>query len=141
MNDHDPSTEADPLDSAESHALVRRILVFASICWAVFAVFLVFFAGWKPLIGLTCSAAVAMISFLWLGEIVNTVLQPAPRIRPWRLGVRTFARFALLGAALSVAIFVARFHPVSVLLGFSVIVGAIMIEAVVSLVRFGKSAD
>jgi ABC-type multidrug transport system permease subunit len=48
------------------------------------------------------------------------------------------ARFAFLGLALSVAIFVARFQPLSVLLGFSVIVGAIMIEALCSVVKSMK---
>jgi hypothetical protein len=44
-----------------------------------------------------------------------------------------------MGAALGVAIYIARFSPVSVILGFSVIVGAVMVEAVYSLVRPGAA--
>jgi hypothetical protein len=44
-------------------------------------------------------------------------------------------RYALLGAALSIAIFVARFNALSVLLGFSILVVGIMSEAVYSTVR------
>jgi hypothetical protein len=46
--------------------------------------------------------------------------------------LRTLARYVLLGAALSVAIFVARFNALSVLLGFSIVVVGIMGEAVYS---------
>jgi len=73
-----------------------------------------------------------MISFLWLEEIVNAVLQPSPRLRTWKVLLRTLARYVLLGAALSVAIFVARFNALSVLLGFSIVVVGIMGEAVYS---------
>ena len=82
-----------------------------------------------------------IISFLWLEDIVNRVLQPAPQANPWRLGVHVFARFTLLGVALSSAIFIARFSPISVTLGFSVIVGAIMIEAVYSVCRPEQSME
>ena len=44
----------------------------------------------------------------------------------------SLARFALLGVALSVAIFVARFNAVSVLLGFSIVVVGILGEGLYS---------
>ena len=68
-------------------------------------------------------------------QIVEAVLQPSPRLKAWRLSLRTLARFALLGVALSVAIFVARFNAVSVLLGFSIVVVGIMGEALYSVIR------
>ncbi|MGZ4810172.1 MAG: hypothetical protein ACXV7D_12675 [Thermoanaerobaculia bacterium] len=49
--------------------------------------------------------------------------------------MRTLARFGLLGAALLVTIFVARFHALSVLLGFSIVVVGIIGEALYSTVR------
>ena len=76
-----------------------------------------------------------MINFLWLEEIVEGLLQPTPRRHPWRLTVRTLSRFALLGVALLVTIFVARMNAVSVLLGFSIVVVGIMGEAVYSTIR------
>lgn len=76
-----------------------------------------------------------MINFLWLEEIVETILQPAPRLHAWRLSLRTLARFVLLGAALTITIFVARFNAFSVLLGFSIIVVGIMGEALYTVYR------
>jgi hypothetical protein len=111
---------------------IRRNAVGA---WAVFAVILAFYGGFWAVLGLTCSAAVAMISFLWLEEIVEALLQPAAHLRARRLTLRTLARFALLGVALTVTIIIARFNAVSVLLGFSIIVAGICGEALYSLYR------
>ena len=49
--------------------------------------------------------------------------------------MRALARYALLAAALSVTIVIARFNVVSVLLGFSIIVVGILGEAAFTLVR------
>lgn len=76
-----------------------------------------------------------MISFLWLEEIVDAVLQPTPQLEPWRLVLRTLMRFGLLGLALSVTIFVARFNGFSVLLGFSIVVVGIIGEALYENIR------
>ncbi|HEY0141420.1 MAG TPA: ATP synthase subunit I [Thermoanaerobaculia bacterium] len=102
---------------------------------ALFAVFSWISGGFPAVLGLTCSAAVTMISFLWLEEIVDVLLQPAAHLHARRLTLRTLARFALLGVALSVTIIVARFNAVSVLLGFSIIVVGICGEALYSLYR------
>jgi hypothetical protein len=108
---------------------------FAFAGYGVMAVPTLFLAGWRPFVGLTCSAAVVMINFLWLEGIVGKTLQPAPQVKAWRLAVRTLARFALFGAALTIAIFVVRFNTLSVLLGFSIIVIGIMGEAAYTLQR------
>ena len=84
---------------------------------------------------MTCSAVVTMINFLWLERIADAILQPSPRLRPWKLSVRALARYVVLGAALSVTIVIARFNVVSVLLGFSIIVVGIMGEAAYTLLR------
>jgi ATP synthase I chain len=115
--------------------VLRRIRRIAGVVWALFAVPVLVSSGWRGLIGLTCSGLVTMINFLWLEEIVDALLQPTPRRHPWRLTVRTLSRFALLGVALLVTIFVARMNAVSVLLGFSIVVAGIMGEAVYSTVR------
>jgi len=120
-------------DKATSALVLRRIRRTSAVAYVVFAVVMTVWGGWRGLIGLTCSAVVTMINFLWLEEIVEAVLQPSPRLKAWRLSLRTLARFALLGVALSVAIFVARFNAVSVLLGFSVVVVGIMGEALYSI--------
>jgi hypothetical protein len=119
--------------------VLRRIKRTAVGAWVVFGVFTAIWAGFRALIGLTCSAAVTMIAFLWLEEIVEILLQPASHQHARRMMVRTLARFALLGVALVVTIIVARFNAVSVLLGFSIIVVGIFGEALYAVVRgFGE---
>jgi hypothetical protein len=118
-----------------TEAVLRRIRVISVASYFVFAVALFITIGWRAVVGLTCSAVVTMINFLWLEHIANAVLQPSPRPRTWRLSVRAVARYVLLAAALSVTIVIARFNVVSVLLGFSIIVVGIMGEAAYTLVR------
>lgn len=115
--------------------VIRRIKRTAFVAAAVFAVFSAIYGGFRGFLGLTCSAAVTMISFLWLEEIVDVLLQPAAHLHARRLTLRTLARFALLGVALTVTIIIARFNAVSVLLGFSIIVVGICGEALYSLYR------
>jgi hypothetical protein len=126
--------EAESSDPGMPEAL-RRIRRNAVVAWAGFAIFIVIYAGLRAFLGLTCSAAVAMISFLWLEEIVSAILQPSAQLHPGRLTRRTLARFLLLGVALLVTIFVARFNALSVLLGFSIVVVGIIGEALTSTVR------
>ena len=123
--------------SDTTEAVLRRIRIISVGSYVVFAVALFLTMGWRAVVGLTCSAVVTMINFLWLEHIANAVLQPSPRPRTWRLSVRALARYLLLAAALSVTIVIARFNVVSVLLGFSIIVVGIMGEAAYTLVRGG----
>jgi hypothetical protein len=128
--------ETPPWYERESPSdVIRRIKRTAFAAAAVFAVFSAVYGGFRAFLGLTCSAAVTMISFLWLEEIVDVLLQPAAHLHARRLTLRTLARFALLGVALTVTIIIARFNAVSVLLGFSIIVVGICGEALYSLYR------
>lgn len=129
------TTPAEVVDDDPLSEVVGRIWRTSVVAYVLFVVVVIPLYGWRGLLGLTCSAAVVMINFLWLEEIVTTVLQPTPRLHPWRLTLRAFARFALLGVALLVTILVARFNAVSVLLGFSIVVVGIFGEAVYSLGR------
>jgi hypothetical protein len=116
-------------------AVIRRIQRTAIVAYVVFAIGAAIWSGFRGFIGLTCSAAVTMIAFLWLEEIAEMLLQPAAHLHARRLMLRTVARFALLGVALLVIIFVARFNALSVLLGFSIVVVGIMGEAAYTLYR------
>lgn len=124
-----------PPHDESAPVVLRRIRLIALAAWIAFAVPVLMTGGWRGLLGLTCSGLVTMINFLWLEEIVDALLQPTPARHRWRLTVRTLSRFALLGAALLVTIFVARINAVSVLLGFSIVVVGIMGEAVYSTFR------
>jgi hypothetical protein len=129
-------TDEQPRWERETNAeVLRRIRLTALGATAVFAVFSAIYGGFHAFLGLTCSAAVTMIAFLWLEEIVELLLQPGAPLHARRLIVRTLARFALLGVALTVTIIIARFNAVSVLLGFSVIVVGICGEALYALYR------
>jgi len=125
--------------SSETEAMLRRVRRISAASYFVFAVPILITTGWRGLLGLTCSAVVTMINFLWLEQIADAILQPTPRLRPWKLSVRALARYAILGAALAVTIVIARFNVVSVLLGFSIIVVGIMGEAAYALFRGSPS--
>jgi hypothetical protein len=116
----------------DTAAVLHRVKIVSVAAYFVFAVPVLISSGWRGFVGLTCSAVVTMINFLWLEAIVNAVLQPSPRLRPWKLSLRTLGRYLLLGAALATTIVVARFDAISVLLGFSIVVVGIMGEAVYS---------
>ena len=115
--------------------VIRRIRLISIAAYVVFAIWIAVAIGWRGLVGLTCSAAVVMINFLWLEEIVENLLQPTPHLHAWRLTLRALARFALLGVALLITIFVARFNALSVLLGFSIVVVGIIGEALYAVYR------
>jgi len=126
---------SSPVENERPETVVRRIRKFAFYAYVLMVIPTAVFTGWEGALGLTCSAAVVMINFLWLEQILGKTLQSAPQAKAWRVAVRTMARFALFGVALSVAIFVVRFNSLSILLGFSVIVIGIMGEAVYSVFR------
>lgn len=119
----------DETELREVDASLRRIKLGAFGGYVVCALWYAIRLEWRGLLGLTCSGLVVMIQFLWLEDIVAKTVQPGPLVKPWRLLAGTLVRFTLFGLALSVVIFVARFEVLSVLLGFSIIVIGIMVEA------------
>lgn len=127
-----PAPESTDENAAQVLRRIRRISVGA---YVAFAIFTAIFRGFRPLLALTCSAAVTMISFLWLEEIVEAVLRPSPALHARRLTVRTLGRFLLLGVAIPVTLLVARFDALSVLLGFSIVVVGIAGEALYTSLR------
>lgn len=127
--------EQPEIEDEDPKRVARRIRRIGYVAYGVFAVFVLITSGFRAFLGLTCSAAVTMIAFLWLEEIAELLLQPAAHLHARRLLWRTLARFALLGVALLVLIFVARFDALSVLLGFSIVVVGIMGEAAYAAIR------
>lgn len=122
-------------DDPGAAAALLRIRWISVSAYLGFAIFLSISRGFRAFVGLTCSAAVTMISFLWLEEIVTGILQPSAQLHPRRLVLRTMSRFVLLGMAAWVTVLVARFDAVGVLLGFSVVVVGILGEALYSIYR------
>ena len=127
--------EQPPIEDEDPKRVARRIRRIGVGAYVVFAMFSLISSGFAAFLGLTCSAAVTMIAFLWLEEIAELLLQPAAHLHARRLMWRTLARFVLLGVALVVTIVVARFDALSVMLGFSIVVVGIMGEALYAMVR------
>ena len=122
-------------ETSDAAAVVRRIRRIALAAYVALILPAVMTGGWWGFVGLTCSAAVNIICFLWLEQILEAVLQPSPRLRAWKVVLRTLMRYALLGASLAVTILVARFNALSVLLGFSIVVVGIIGEGLYSTFR------
>ena len=122
-------------EKSDAAAVIRRIRWMALAAYVALILPAVMTGGWWGFVGLTCSAAVNIICFLWLEQILEAIVQPSPRLRAWKVIVRTLIRYALLGAALAVTILVARFNALSVLLGFSIVVVGIIGEGLYSTFR------
>jgi hypothetical protein len=122
-------------ETSDAAAVVRRIRRIALAAYVALILPAVMTGGWWGFVGLTCSAAVNIICFLWLEQILEAIVQPSPRLRAWKVVLRTLIRYALLGAALAVTILVARFNALSVLLGFSIVVVGIIGEGLYSTFR------
>ena len=135
MEGQRPQNHPSAMEQEPAAHIIRRVRMFSAVAWIAFAIWMLVTSGWWGFLGLTCSAAVVMINFLWLEEIVEHLLQPAPHLHAWKLTLRSLARFALLGVALVVTIFVARFNALSVLLGFSIVVVGIIGEALYMIYR------
>jgi len=122
-------------EASDSAVVVRRIRRIALAAYVALIIPAMMSGGWWGFVGLTCSAAVNIISFLWLEQILEAIVQPSPRLRAWKVVLRTLIRYALLGAAIAVTILVARFDALSVLLGFSIVVVGIIGEGLYSTFR------
>ncbi len=120
-----PRAEMDP----DHRPTMRRIRGTAIVSAVVLALIVGFVEGWRAAFALTCSATVVMINFLWLEEIVENTLRPVPEVQSWRVVIKVFLRFLLLGVAFAGILVVARGEGLSILLGFSIIVIGIMGEA------------
>jgi hypothetical protein len=125
--------------AAEERRVLRRVKHFSIAAYLVFLVVFAVMGKGYGVVGLTCSALVVMINFLWLEDSVMRVLQPASSVRVWKLALPTMARFTLFGIALSITFYVVRRNTVSVLLGFSVVVVGILAEGVYSILKTVKS--
>lgn len=130
MTDPEAPEQPAAAQTLPDRASVRRIWRISLAAWLAIGGSYAYQREWGSLLGLTCSALVVMINFLWLEEIAFKLLGPAPLIQPWKLGVRALGRYALLG--LVAAVFVVRFNILSVLLGTSILVIGIMGEALYS---------
>jgi hypothetical protein len=134
------SATGGPEKPSEERAMVDRIFRFSLASWVIIAAWYIARLDWWGLFGLTCGGAVVMINFLWLEGIIVRALQPAPGVQGWKIGLGAIARFGLFGIAIALSIFVVRFNPLSVLLGFSVLVIGIGCEVLYAVYRASRGA-
>ncbi|MDX1582003.1 MAG: ATP synthase subunit I, partial [Thermoanaerobaculia bacterium] len=91
---------ASPADIDPEHLpTVKRVRTTAIVSAFVLALGVLIWRGWVSAFALTCGAAVVMINFLWLEEILEKTLRPMPEVQSWRIIVRVVLRFLLLGVA------------------------------------------
>src|SRR5260370_12328825 len=95
--------------------VLRRIRWMSLGAYVLFAIYAGISMGVHGLIGLTCCAAVTMISFLWLEQILTDLLPPGSHLHARRLMWRTLARFVLLGAPVPLPSFPTPLYPLPVL--------------------------
>lgn len=119
---------SDPIDP-EHRATVRRIMTTAGVSSIVMIVGAAVFAGWRFAGAIACSALLVVMNFVWLEEIVQDTLRASPDIKPASVGGRVVFRMFLMTVSVFATVGVARFEPVGVALGFSVIVIGILGEA------------
>lgn len=119
---------SDPIDP-EYRATVRRIMTTAVVSSLVMIAGAVVFAGWRFAGAIACSAILVVMNFVWLQEIVQDTLRSSPDISPASVGGRVVFRMILMTVSVFATVAVARFEPVGVALGFSVIVVGIFGEA------------
>ena len=124
--------DAEAALEAESRSVTRRIRWISFGAYVLFVPYVLLDSGFRGFIGLTCATALIMINFLWLGGILEAVLRPTPHLRISKVLVRTLARLALLGVAISIMIGIARFNAISVLLGCSTVAAGAVGEALYS---------
>jgi hypothetical protein len=87
----------------------------------------------RPALALTLGAAVAIVSALWLSDLVGRLTPPergAPARLDWKFGLKTVLRYAFVGLALWGAVKALPAEVPWVLAGLSTIVLAVIVDGV-----------
>lgn len=125
----DSSSSADP-DYGPVIGRIRKSAVIATlaltaITWLV--------EGSRTALALFFSGTLIIMNFIWLEEILANTLRSSPDVNPLPVTLRIVLRFGLIAMSVIVTVGIARFEPVGVLIGFSVIVIGIVSEGFFSL--------
>ena len=121
-------------------SILRHSVIFA----ALGATGLAALGRFRPALALTLGAAVAIVSALWLSDIVARL--PPRRERAmtntvrfdWKLGLKAALRYAVMGALLFAAIRIAPAEVPWLLAGASAVVLAVAAEAAVEIRRAAR---
>lgn len=120
----------EDFDDPEHASLVRRVRDVAIGAAIVLSLLSWWWLGLTPALALLVCAVIMIMNFLWLERIVGSTLRAEAEPQSAWVGLRILVRFGLIVVSIGVVVAVARYHPASVLLGFSVIVIGLLAEGV-----------
>ena len=121
---HDSEDYMNPLSG-------RRVVILAGVLVIIGAVVeLIVRHSIESALSLTGAGVVAIINFRWLEALVGRVVQPGkPQVDSGSV-LRFLARLALLGLVMAALVLVPRVDGLAVVLGFSTVVVALIVEGV-----------
>ena len=127
-------------------ATERSILLHASLFAGLGVTALAAMGRFRPALALTLGAAVAIVSALWLSDIVTRL--PAQRGGAagtaarfdWKLGLKAALRYAVMGALLFAAIRIVPAEVPWLLAGASAVVLAVAAQAVAEIRRAARGS-
>ena len=98
--------------------------------------------GWRPALGVAIGASLGWINYRWLKQGVATLSRlataqvgtPAPRV-PRTIYVKFLGRYILLIASVYAIVSTSWLPPVALLVGFSALIAAVVLEVFVQLFR------
>lgn len=106
----------------------RRVLVLCGCLVALGGGIQLLRGALYPALSLTGAGLVAMINFHWLEGVLDRVVQPGrPRLDWWSF-LRFLSRAALLAGVLLAILWFPKVDPISIVLGFSALVVALLVE-------------
>lgn len=129
-------SDCSPIERA---VLVRSAVIALVGCSALLA-----FGRLRPAFALTLGAAVAIVSALWLSDIVGRLSaqrgSAAARL-DWKFGLKVALRYAVTGALLFAAVRVAPAEVPWLLVGVSSVVLAVAVETGLELRRAARGGN
>ena len=125
-----PTTTPNPRDREAGFSVSNVV----RLTW-VFVFFgsvaeLVIFRSISGALCLTAAGTVAIINFRWLEMVVARVVQPERPKYDVTSVFRIIGRFALLAGVLAAVAWLPHIDPVAIVLGFSALVAALIVEGV-----------
>jgi len=125
----------------------RSVLFHACVFAALGATALAAMGRFRPALALTLGAAVAIVSALWLSDVVSRLAALRGRANvgsvrfDWKLGLKAALRYAVMGVLLFAAIRVVPAEVPWLLAGASAVVLAVAAEAAVENRRAARGGD
>jgi hypothetical protein len=127
---------------SERTGLEKTVLKHATVIAVMGASALVALGRFRPALALTLGASVAIVSALWLSDIVarlSALRGPAARF-DWKFGLKAALRYAVMGALLFAAVRIVPTEVAWLLAGVSSVVLAVAVEAAVEIRRAARGS-